>query len=88
MSALQLGKPPGNTPLQFEETILGNTVKVLLNGGSTLNLVNPDLTQKLRLATSHLPQAIEISLPDGSQMINKTWCLRFELEVEGPKLQS
>lgn len=50
LSALQLGRTPGDTTLQFEGTVLGKTVRVLLDGGST---------KILQLVTSHLPQSVK-----------------------------
>lgn len=83
LAALQLERIPKTTPLQFKGDLQGQTIKVLIDGGSSLNLISKKVSHALQLPMVTSSQAIIISLPNGSQLVSQQKCEALGWKWEG-----
>lgn len=82
LTTLGLPEIPTKEPLQYTGLGQGRPYKVLIDGGSTLNLVSASLCLELRLPTQDSTHVV-INLPNGTTITSVTVCNHFSWKWEG-----
>lgn len=81
LSALSLTEPKLISPLQFKGLLKGGVVKLLVDSGSTMNLISKELSQEMGLHEQEL-EPVCINLPNGDILKCESSCKEFQWKLD------
>lgn len=87
LAALGVDKLDNHAPLQFEGVTTSRKIKILVDGGSSINLIKEDLAKELNLQMQ-LGDPMKVTLPDGSHFVNINRFSEFKWKWEGVEFQA